>query len=359
LSTEGIQLSTRVKILGNIFDVLDFKGTFYDTTLSANGRITLDEKGGLPKITLSTKGELELTNLNKISPALAEKLEPLHLRGIVDFNAEFNGKPDKWQLSLLKLSAQSRIVSLLGYNFKNVTAVVNHGEQNLSRLNLTASLAEGELVADLLLDPRENDLPIQLTANLTDANLAQMGRDAQWQAKEITGLLRAQLALNGPLLKTDLIKGQGNFKISDGKLWKFNFLKGLWRVLLIPELENIVFTDASASFTVHDNKLFTQDLIFKSQPLDLAGKGWLDINRNTNLVITPHFRETEILGSQSVLRKGPSAILSQADGYLNIRITGNLSKLDYKLETLPGKVLGSTTGSLLEGVQGILENILQ
>ena len=132
----------------------------------------------------------------------------------------------------------------------------------------------------------------------------------------------------------------------------------MWSALLIPEYENIIFTDGLMNFEIKDSKILTKDLLLKSKEVELVGNGWADFNSNIDLLITPEFKELAILQSKS-LKKGPTAILAQAEGYVNIKITGTLDNPQYKVTTSPTRVIKKATGALVEGLQGIFEEIIK
>lgn len=357
LSSEGLLLTTRVRLWPDHYEILSLQGKIFNSTFSGQGRIT-PQKEGLPLFSCSTQIDLELKDLPQLFPAQTKKLTSLRPRGLITLKTSFDGPPDQWRKSKINLTAQAGQVGIAGFVFKNVSADLEHGEKELSHFNLKGLLADGELSVDILADPKQETIPAQLSFDLTGSSLATMARDGVWPQKEISGLLNARFKLDGPLLKTAAVTGRGNFTITDGQLWKLNILKGIWKVLLIPELENVIFTDAAATLTVKENRLFSQDLILKSQPLDLTGRGWIDMDQNINMLISPNFHQLEILKSQGNLQKSLTALLSQAEGSLGIRLSGKLPNPDYKKEVRPVKVIQNAAENLIEGVQGIIENIL-
>jgi len=144
--------------------------------------------------------------------------------------------------------------------------------------------------------------------------------------------------------------------IRDGHLWKINFLEGIGQALFIPEFKDAVFTDAQATFTVQDRRITSDDIFLQGKLADLSGEGWIDFDKNIRFLIIPSFKETEILKSRS-MKKGPTVFLSQAEGYLNILISGTLDHPTYSVDTLPTKVIKKATDSLFQGVQGIFDEI--
>jgi len=73
----------------------------------------------------------------------------------------------------------------------------------------------------------------------------------------------------------------------------------------------------------------------------LDGKGWIDFDKNLNFDIKPKFSELAILQSDSIKKK-PTSILTQTDGYINIKLTGTLDNPHFSIEKFPLKIIEET-----------------
>ena len=198
-----------------------------------------------------------------------------------------------------------------------------------------------------------------MAAKLQNINLELFRKNSPWKKQEFSGLLTALWDASGPWRKPGQIKGGGTLSVSQGVIWKFNLLQGIWRTLLIPEFEDIVFTSATADFEIKDKRIRTQNLFMTGKMADLNGQGWVDFDKNIRLTISPKFKETEILRSKTYLKKGPSSLLSQADGYLTIKVSGTLDSPSYEVVTMPSRIIEKTTDFLFEGVKGIFDEIFK
>lgn len=357
LTSEGLLANSRMTIKPDDINIAFLKGNFYNATFSVQGHIT-PSQGNSPFLNLDGELATNLRELPKFHPDLAKRFADLNLRGDVTLSAHFEGRADKWKESKATALLKSGQLGLGGYFLKDVNMDVSHGQEEMSHLNLRATLDDGPLMVDLLLDPTKDTLPSHLSVDIDGADLAKMSQEAHWPEKDISGKLKAQLKADGPLRQPDKITGKGSFAITDGKIWKTSFLKGVWQVLLIPELENVVFTDASASFSVRGNKLTTRDFILKSKPVALNGAGWIALDKTIDMRISPYVYQLEILKSEGYLQKGLTALISRAENSVTIHLTGVLPNVKYKQEIDPTKVIKKAAENIFDGVQGIIENVI-
>lgn len=278
------------------------------------------------------------------------------------------GKVQKWKNSALAVSFKDADISLWGYHFHDVALRLEQGEQGFSELNISGYFYDGKFSLISRTNMKQDDLPFKLSVLLKNTNLAEMKKDSRWRKRDISGSLSLDLNLAGPLKKPKRIRGDGTIVIHDGHLWEFNLLKGLWGTLLIPELEDIVFTEASTDFTVENNRAVTKNLSLKSQPVDLLGEGWIDLDRSISFTITPRIKESAILNSRSI-KKAPTSLLALLAEDIRIRVSGTLSRPEFRKIILPVQVINRATGAvkdvagtvikdvLEEGIKGILKEI--
>lgn len=360
---EGPQLNLATKIQSQkdgVYKILSFKGLYDGSSFDVKGNFNL--AGGAPDVNLSVQGNLDLKNLALLIPNFQKKIESYKPTGTLALNASLIGKLKDWRQCQMTADGSSQAITANGFRFKDVSLKLEHGKFPTSQLDIAAVFYNGQLQVTSFIDPRKNDLPLSLAANLKDTDLSVLAADINTKGKNIKetalkGNLALDFTLDGPLTRAEKWKGRGSAAITDGQIFKFNLLKGIWRTLLIPEFEDIIFTHARTNFEIQNKRLITHDFILSSSAADLSATGWVDFDQNLNLNVSPSFKELTILRSAS-LKKGPTALLAQAQGYINIKISGTLKKPNYSVSTQPVKAIEKTTGALIEGVQGILEDII-
>lgn len=353
-----LQASVKLNVNKDTIGIDTFAGIYYQSKFNINGQAFL--KASAPvHLNLKTAFSINLEDLERINnPALREKVTPLALQGTVSGKVLFDGDIRDWMAGVTDLNVSGTNYSVAGIAFNRGNLIVQRTRSTQSKINFSGTLYGGDLTINSLLDISEPTFPGKFSITMNQVDLAQVRQNPRWEKLNLAGTLSSRLQAEGPLLKSEEITGQGSLAILNGHLWTLSFLKGLGKLLFIPELENVVFTEGRADVTIKNNRISTENLLLQSKQMELRGKGWIDRNKNISWDIVPRLYETEILRSDS-LKKIPTALISQTDGYINIKIRGTMDNPVRTVENFPTKLLKKTAEGILEGVQGIFEEILQ
>jgi len=216
-------------------------------------------------------------------------------------------------------------------------------------LNITSS-------ADL----QDSDVPFTATIALENFNLKKFREDQKLKIQKLAGIVNISSDLQGDGKRWRQLTGNGSFSISEGYLWQWNILDGISSILLIPEFKSLAFTEANGDFLIGNQKITTNNTKMIGTMATLTGKGWVDFNKNLNFNIKPDFSELAIIQSDSIKKKATS-ILTQTDGYINIKLTGTLDDPHFSVEKFPLKIIeetiGGTTDMLKEVIGSIVDEI--
>lgn len=361
LKGKDIDISLDAKIQRNIISPLSLNGMYFDTSFDIRGNIYLPE-GESPQLDIKGKMDLALENLPRLVSQTKDFMEKYKCQGILSTDFNFKGKYNDISKSNITVNAISPKMKILNYTLDNVSLKFDKGDKPYSQLDVKALAYNGNLDIISLFDFKNENLPFRTTLQIENLNLAKLIKDTPLKGKNIAGNFSAGLDLGGLLNNVDSIQGKGTMIIKDGYLWELNLLKGLFKFIIIPDFENVVFTEAFATVYIKDNHISTDDLALISNTIDLNGQGWIDFEKNIDLMIRPDVKETEIILAKPSVKKGPTTIFSQAQDYFNVRITGTLENPKFKMETLPQRILQDTTGVIkdviIDGVGGIFDGIL-
>jgi hypothetical protein len=357
LSSPLLTLSTRVKANNNDYAISLLQGQYGNSNFDINGNVRA-KPNSQPRLDLKGNFEIDFADLRSLNSGLRKYVKQLNLAGKMISQASYQGPIATWEKAIFAVTASSPQLVISGYRLNDVSLNLSQGIKSLGNLDISGNFYNGKLMVLSIFDNKKPNFPFEISAKLEGTNLGLLKQDTKMKKKELEGNLGIDFSIKGDLHNTDSYEGTGLVTIKDGYLWRLNFLEGIGRVLFIPELENTVFTDAQAHFTIRDRRVSTSDIFLAGKFADLLGKGWVGFDKKINFDITPKFKQTEIAQSGS-LRKGPSAILAQTDGYINIKISGTLDHPNYGVDTAPSKVIQKATDSLLDGVQGIIEEIMQ
>jgi len=332
-------------------------GKVYDSSFDLKGDILLAPEG-TPSVDIQGKVDFDLNDLTRLGPQLRAKLKELHPLGEVRSTLAFKGNPSQFLDGQFNIKAVCRQLSLKGYQAENIELLLKRKGSAPGLYEISGNMYDGSFLMAANFIKEGAKIPFELSGNISNLALGKMRKAGKWKKKDLYGKLSVDVNLNGDLKDQKSMTGTGSFVVAEGHLWSINFLESIGKLLFIPEFANSVYTDARADLTISDRKVSTSNLLMEGQLADLHGKGWIDFDKNIKFNIIPAFKQTEIFRSES-FKKGPTAFLSQAEGYINIKIDGTLSKPRYGVDTLPTKVLEKTTGAIWGGVQSILDELIQ
>lgn len=344
----------------NILSLSSLKGQYDQSAFDLHGTVALGDKP--PAANLNGNIALNLSNLSSLANIPAS-FKHANLDGILNLDGHYLLSDLSWQNISINAKATAKELKLYGHSFQNLSANLTTRVDKRQNIKLNATLYDGQLTLDATLSPTAKDLPIDISANLSELNLMKLKDNFQkLENKDFSGLLYANTKFSGPLSNSSALKGTGAILITDGKLLELETLKGIWKVLfnnlLVSDYRNITFTQARATFKIADGKIITEDLILKSVPADISAQGWVGFNNTLNFDVIADVRETPLITS-SAIQAVPTTIISQvAKNVVGIKLTGSLTNPKIKYKILPLKALKKTGDSIFQGIAGMFEDIL-
>ena len=356
ISSDFINLSAKINLSDDSLKIDTLKGKYFTSSFDFKGELPLPNNQD-PFVNLSGKIDLALNDLNKIPLSLREKINPYLPTGKVQFQGHFKGQLKDYRHWDFALNAQSPQFSLWGYSLTDINLDIKQEDRDTSLCNLSGLLYDGKLDLSLSVNLTKDEIPYRLTANLKKANLKKFITDTSMKEKALSGYLSLFAVMNGSLKDLSTTKGNGDISIIEGDIMKLKLFKGLWEVLgvlVIPEFRNAVFTSSSLHFIIRNQRISTDNFFATSKVMSLKGKGWINFKKNISFDVIPELKEKPIDESDSFyFQKAASKILTQADQYVKVHVSGPLDDPNYAVIPIPIRVLEKTKDLLLEGLKSI------
>ncbi|MBI3601455.1 MAG: DUF748 domain-containing protein [Candidatus Omnitrophica bacterium] len=353
VSSKNIKLKAEVHKNGNTVEIKDISGHYLSAVFHLNGAVDLSTR--TPGLDIESDLKFKLEDLPTLLPDLKKALDPLRPSGLISVNSSIKGPGWDWKNWTSNTSAQSDVVSLAGLKFNSPNIKVRQDEGKIKEFNITSGFYGGNLNMITSVNLTDSAMPFESAFHVENVDLAKLKDDIGARDEDLRGLMALTMVANGTLKDILNIKGKGAFNIAQGYLMK----KELSSLFIIPELSNFIFTDASANFTVGDQKVATDNFVLKSEGADLNGKGWVDFDHHLNFELSPQFNSDKIAESLS-FKKGPSALIASAvDKYLTIHIGGTLEKPLVRTVKKPSEIIKKTGQMIKENVKEILKGIFQ
>ena len=360
LSGKDFNISFKGIVDDNILALSSLTGSYHHTSFDVKGNIGI--RGGFPNVNLNGTVDLNLIDLALI-PSLQKNFKTMSPAGIITLEGQYIFPAMSWQKMALSAKVTAKQFTLYGYNFENLSGNLAELNDNRQTIKLNALLYEGKVSLDAKLALDQQDIPSEILFNLDDIDLQKLKDNTKsLMTKDFAGTLSANATLAGPLLNYKSFQGSGAVAVAEGRLLEIEMFKGIWKVLfsnlLVDDYKKIAFNQAKASFKIANQKFTTEDLILKSAPADISAKGWIGFDGVINFDVLAKVREAPIATSTAI-KAVPTTIISQvAQNAVGIKLTGSLSIPKIKYKILPLKILEKTTGSIFQGLSGMLEDVL-
>ena len=358
LTAKNLETRAKINLLNKTIRIPEVTAKYHNSDFEGSADIyfVADQE---PDIQFNGRGTLYASDIPVFLPKYTERLAPLALEGVCDTKIFFKGKPSQhlnWSISVDAKTPQLRVKS---HPLQNVKINYLQRDKNISKLNLDADIYGGKIKMDSSVNLENNQLPFQLVLGIYDTDLSQFIANHKPDKKsELSGSFSLNLGLNGELKNQASWKGKGDYKIANGYLWDFRIIK-LLNKIMIQEFIRTVYTASSATFTIADRRVSTENLVLKSNTISLRAQGSIDFDQNIKFDVYPSLSEiAQIQSEDEIFKKLTTVVVSKT---LNIiRLTGTIKEPKSKIVAtdIPTNLLKGTT-NIIKGVgETLLETIL-
>ncbi len=268
------------------------------------GTVRLYKKQGLSKDELPT----DLLDITITSPnvLLAAKSSIVNNQGKTEIRGKIIApfiKTDKYQFTGINSDA-----ALVG--------------DKLYFYHLTAELYKGSFQMDCYIDLDNPIPPFSVNANINNMDVYEFSTKSSLVKKEVSGACNANIKLKGAIGATNALYGKSWVEIKNANLWESTLFKGIGTALFIPNLKEVVFTDAFGAFQIKNSRFYTDNFKLVSKEMELAIKGSLGFDDTVDATIKVRMKK-ELIQESAWLSKISSILLESAGWFIgNIKATG-------------------------------------
>jgi hypothetical protein len=238
------------------------------------------------------------------------------------------------------------------YQFNNINADLALIGDKLYIYNLYADFYRGVFRMDSYMDLDNPIPPFSISANVKDMDVYEFSTTSSLVKRNVSGTCNGTMKLKGILGVTNSLYGKSWVEIKNANLWESGMFKGIAKVLFIPNLKEVVFTDAYGSFQIKNSQFYTDNFKLVSKEMELSIKGSLGFDDKVDAAVKIRFKK-ELIQESAWLSKISSILLESAGWFVgNVKITG-YSK-DPSFDVSPIGV-----GNILDKVKKTIDNILK
>ncbi len=351
LSMDALKASTQISFMNDRLKINSLKSQYKDSSLEWQGEILYpqDQKW---KVDVAANGNLRLEHLSELIPPFKEKTKNFNPHGLCAVKINFAGDPVDWKNWSLFLKINSDKILLKGYRLNNVLFKFTQRDSYINECSLASVVYDGNFSAQASVDLSKKELPYKLDINFQNINIEKLKDDSTLKNKDISGFATGSYIGVGPLPDIHLSRGEGSLSVKNGELLHLDLLKGLGKLLFVPEYKNITFESAKGNFEIKNEKVFVKDGLLNGNQMELSCNGTVDFNGDLDLDIISRFDKGIIKSSKS-FKKAIAAILTQADDFLTVKLTGTIKEPKYYIAPSPLNILRKTKDLILDSIPNI------
>ncbi len=309
--------------------IRNFNIEYADTELSIKGKVS---DLANPKIDFTLEGRIKLKDVDGIISGISLPA----LAGDCKVTAECKGRPAGLDTLIADAKIQLSNASVDKIKLENLKADIKLENGVVDLASLDGVFYGGKVTGAANAKIIDKDIPVQGSIDFQDIDIERLIKDIIGQNMG-QGLLNVHVGISGSAADLNMLNGSGWFKIIEGKVkMPPNFAK-VANSLGAAKLADMNIEKASATFSLSDGKLQTQDLIMIAAEATISGKGYIDLEQYVD------FEAIFKLSAEFIQSTGGiSQLLNFASDetgapLAKVRVYDKLSQLKYKVVPLPVK----------------------
>ncbi len=339
LASKDLSLKSVFSVNKTITKISQLEGRYLGSAFYLSG--DMDTKANKVMTTVSGALNIDLKDLKKIFKNSAA-LQKLKLSGKSKVEFGIKGDIKNFKTCSMRTRVKSDLIYAYGIKLSDVIIdyVQTAGAGQVK--SLRAGIYGGSLYGSGKIDWTSKALPYNFNIDTKDVKLEALKKDMGFKDKDVSGDLKALAGLSGTLKDTTKFSGTGRVSIANGRLWQLNLFKGVGSLIFPDDFNDIVFTEGSSDVKMSHKGFVVNNFILKSDLLNLYGSGTIGMDRSVNATIRPEIKE-DSMGSGTHER-----IAMAVSSNTVIKITGTVSKPEYKTQANFGDVVGGIAGAIFQ-----------
>lgn len=326
-SSDDLSFETAFSISGGAMRIATLAGKYARSLFILSG--TVIPGAAQPVCELKGDATIDARDLDRfLEPAAYDVLRP---SGTLGARVEARGPVGKEGLKL-SLILTGKYLNLYGLEWSNLFAEYNQSHGVIDVPHASAALYGGSIRASGSLNTRARAKPYWLTLEAVGVDIGRLKESLPAREKDIGGILTLNAALNGFLSDASQVCGNGNARISNGRLWSLNLFKGMGRLIFTRDFTDIVFREGTCSFKLGERAVSSGDVVMKGDIATVTGslRAGFDASLGGQLDVEIHDEEVPLTGT---FRDVTTALASRSGRFGTITLSGTLDEPRYVFKT--------------------------
>lgn len=208
------------------------------------------------------------------------------------------------------------------FQFNNINSDLAIIGDKLYLYNLSSDFCKGVFHLDGYMDLDNPIPPFSISADVKDMDIYDFSITSTIIEKDISGTCNANMKLKGAIGVTNSMYGKSYIEIKNANLWESGIFKGIAKVLFIPRLEKVIFTDAYGVIQMKNSRFYTDNFKLVSNVAEVSIKGGIGLDDTIDATVKIRLKK-ELIQESTWFSKLSSILLESAGWFVgSVRITG-------------------------------------
>ena len=348
IKSDTFSLASLLSLQDKLIKVSKCSGRYFSSEFSITGNINT---ANTPATLVDLGGELrvDLKDLKYALPKFKEQLDKIKPEGKLEAQFNLSGNISDSQDYAVNAQFSSDTISLYGLRGTDLSISYTQakGLANVEAARL--SLYGGSVDAAFNVNLKSKDTPYLFTAALQGVEIKELKNDTPAKNKDISGIIQGEVKLSGSLGDLAGSQGTGKVAITKGKLWELDLFKGLGKLLFSQDFANITFSEGSCAFSIHDKSISTDELMLKSNMINLSGPVKIGFDNSINAKLNVDII-SELVPLTGTFKDVTTALVGQSGKFAVITVSGTLKEPKYRFQAAIADIIKGLADSFLRKI---------
>lgn len=341
LSSQDLSLVSDFGIKDKKIKITQANGKYLDTQFLISGDIDNSDPTMI-QADVGGKINLELGDLSRVFTKKYPLLKDMQLKGQVEAQFTLSGPIYDFKNCFIQAKVSSNNLSLYGLKAQDFLLDYLQEQKIAKIVSLRVAFYDGVIggIASLNLDTA--NFPYHIELQVDGVRLEKLKLDTLSKNKNIFGVFRGQVKLNGFSGDLNKLSGAGDFSIKEGRLWELNLLQGVGKLLFAKDLGSIELSECACAFSIKDNFVYTDNLKLKSNVAELSGPLKIGFNGSLYGALEVNI-VSEMVPLSGTLKDATTAFMSQVGKFGVIKFSGTLQQPKHNFKPIVSNIVKGLT----------------
>ena len=331
LSSPQFLIKTALTIRDKLIHISEGNAKIQNSQFLFSGDIDIT-KASETEADISAEAKIDLQDTLKFPGKFKDRLQQANPQGTVNMQFRLNGNIHDLKSCAITADISGSQVSFYGIKADELKMRYLQEEGVVNVPDMHLAMYAGTVDTSFKLNLNSQNYPYWVNTVVNGLKVEKLKLDTPAKDKDISGTINADAKVNGFLNDISGLSGGGKIMISEGKIWNLDLFKGMGSLIFTKDFSNIVFQEGSCDFTIAQEKVFTENLLLKSNIANLKGDMSIGFNGSLNASLDVQILD-QMVPLTGTLRDVTTAIAGQSGHFGVIKVSGTLKKPKYKFQT--------------------------